>query len=129
MKAQLKLKHRLVYYAGIGSAAAGTHLSIVFLLVNFAHMHALVANIFAFFTAFNVSFFGHKYLTFSQLHDQKVLSLPHFFLVAASAGAINEGLYFLVLRCTHLNYLFALGLVLFLVSVYSFLLSRYWACR
>jgi putative flippase GtrA len=129
MNVQLKLKHRLVYYAGIGATAAATHLSIVFLLVNFMHVDALIANIFAFFTAFNVSFFGHKYLTFSQLHDQKVLSLPHFFLVAASAGTINEGLYFLVLRYTHLNYLLALGLVLFLVSVYSFLLSRYWACR
>ncbi|MGC1182969.1 GtrA family protein [Legionella sp.] len=125
----LKLKHRLIYYAGIGCCAALVHLTIVFLLVNYAHFPALVANIFAFFTAFNVSFFGHKYLTFSQLHDKKILSLPHFFLVAISAGAINEALYFLVLRLTHLNYMLALILVLSIVSIYSFFLSRYWACR
>jgi putative flippase GtrA len=125
----LKLKHRLIYYAAIGCTAALVHLSIVYLLVTYAHIPALVANIFAFFTAFNVSFFGHKYLTFSQLHDKKILSLPHFFMVAVSAGTINEGLYFLVLRITHLNYMLALLLVLTFVSIYSFILSRYWACR
>lgn len=125
----LKLKHRIIYFIGIGSTAASVHILIVFILVHYTHIPALVANIFAFFTAFNVSFFGHKYLTFSQLHDKKILSLPHFFLVAASAGAINEVLYFLVLRYTHLNYLVALVLVLASISIYSFILSRYWACR
>ncbi len=129
MTTPLKLRHRLFYFAGIGGSAAIVHLSIVFLLVHFIHIPALIANIFAFFTAFNVSFFGHKYLTFSQLHDEKSLSLPHFFLVASSAGAINEGLYFLVLQYTHFNYLIALVLVIGFVSIYSFILSRYWACR
>jgi putative flippase GtrA len=127
--ALFSLKNRLVYYVVIGSAAAFVHLSMVFILVNYAHFHALFANIFAFFTAFNVSYFGHKYLTFSQLHNQKTLRLPHFFMVATSACLINETLYFIVLQVTHLNYLIALILVLFLVSVYSFILSKYWACR
>ena len=129
MTTPLKLRHRLFYFTGIGGTAAIVHLFIVFILVHYTHIHALVANIFAFFTAFNVSFFGHKHLTFSQLHDKKSLSLPHFFLVASSAGAINEGLYFLVLRYTYFNYLIALVLVLGFVSIYSFILSRYWACR
>lgn len=125
----LKLQHRLVYYAAIGCSAALVHVLVVFLLVHYLHFPALLANIFAFCTAFNVSFFGHKYLSFSQLHNKKILSLPHFFLVAVSAGTINETLYFLILRYTRLNYLVALILVLGFVSIYSFLLSRYWACR
>lgn len=129
MNTSLNLKHRLFYYVGIGTTAASTHILIVFLLVKYAGFYALAANIFAFLIAFNVSFFGHKYLTFSHLHDEKTLSLPHFFLVAISAGVLNEGLYFLALRCTQLNYLFSLGLVLVLVAIYTFLLSRYWACR
>lgn len=127
--ASLNLSHRLIYYVGIGGIAALVHLAIVYLLVSYVHFPALLANIFAFFTAFNVSYFGHKYLTFSQLQDQKTLKLAHFFMVASSAGAINEGLYFLVLRFTALNYMLALFLVLSLVSIYSFILSRYWACR
>lgn len=127
--ATLKLPHRLFYYGSIGGTSALVHLTIVFLLVTYLAMPALVANIFAFLTAFNISFFGHKYLTFSRLQDQKVLSLPHFFLVAASAGTLNELLYFLVLRFTPLNYMASLIMVLGLISIYSFLLSRYWACR
>ncbi|QEY53286.1 GtrA family protein [Legionella longbeachae] len=125
----LSLGLRLIYFLGVGGTAALVHLSAVFILVNFLYLPALIANIFAFLIAFNVSYLGHKYFTFSQLHDEKRLSLPHFFLVAASAGVINELLFFLLLEYTTLNYLFALILVLGSVSIYSFIISRTWACR
>lgn len=127
--AALKLPHRLFYYAAIGGSSALVHLLVVFLLVTYLHIPALVANLFAFLTAFNVSFLGHKYLTFAKLQDQSILSLPHYFLVASSAGTLNELLYYLTLRFTHLNYMTALILVLGLISVYSFILARCWACR
>lgn len=129
MTTPLKLRYRLVYFVSIGGSAALIHLFTVFNLVKFMHVQALIANVFAFLVAFNVSFLGHKYLTFSRLHNEKILSLPHFFLVAASAGIINEIFYFLLLHYTTLNYLFALFLVLGFVSIYSFFISRFWACR
>lgn len=129
MTTSLSLWHRLIYFIGIGGTAALVHLFAVFNLVNFLYVPALVANILAFLIAFNVSFLGHKYLTFSNMHDEKKLRLPHFFLVASSAGLINELLYFLLLQYTTLNYLFALILVLGFVSVYNFTISRLWACR
>ena len=124
-----RLSHRLFYFVGVGGSAALVHLCIVFTLVGLLHFGPLIANVIAFLFAFNVSFLGHKHLTFSQLKNQKELKLPHFFLVASSAGVINECLYFLLLRYTTLNYLVALILVLGLVSSYSFVLSRSWACR
>ena len=127
--AALKLSHRLIFYTGIGATSAIVHILIVLNLVTYVQLNPLIANVFAFLIAFNISFLGHKYLTFSGLQDQKELSLPHFFLVAASAGLLNEALYFLLLRFTQLNYLIALILVLGLVAVYSYLLSRFWACR
>ena len=120
----LKLTHRLCYFVGIGGTAALVHISIVLMLVSILNLHPLVANVIAFCVAFNISFIGHKHLTFSKLINQKQLKLPHFFLVASSAGVINESLYFLLLHYTSLNYLVALVLVLGSVSVYSFLLSR-----
>ncbi|KTD46217.1 GtrA family protein [Legionella quateirensis] len=129
MTAALSLSHRLMFYAGIGATSAIVHILIVLNLVAYIHLNPLIANVFAFLIAFNISFMGHKYLTFSKLQDQKELSLPHFFLVAASAGILNESLYFLLLRYTQLNYLIALILVLGLVAIYSYLLSRFWACR
>lgn len=113
----------------IGGTSALVHLFLVFNLVNFLQIPPLVANIIAFFIAFNVSFLGHKYLTFSQMHNQTRLSLPHFFAVSSSAGLMNEMLYFLFLRYTSLNYMVALLMVLGLMAIYTFILSRFWACR
>ncbi len=129
MTTPLKLRHRLFYFLGIGSTAAFVHLTTVFVLVTLINIPALVANIFGFLIAFNVSFVGHKHLTFSQMHDKKILRLSHFFIVAASAGILNETLYFLMLRYTSLNYLVSLFMVLGFVSIYSFTLSKFWACR
>ncbi|MGL5742748.1 MAG: GtrA family protein [Legionella sp.] len=129
MITQLKLRHRLVFFATVGVSAACVHLFTVFCLVACLHIPALIANVVGFLIAFNISFLGHKHLTFSQMQDEKILRLPHFFLVAASAGIINEILYFLLLRYTRLNYLVALILVLGCVSIYSFTISRFWACR
>lgn len=123
MTAQLKLRHRLIYFVGIGGAAAFVHLFTVFNLVKFIHIQALVANVLAFLIAFNVSFLGHKYLTFSQLRDEKNLSLPHFFLVAASAGIMNEMLYFCFYAIppliTYLLYFLFWDLFRFIASSYQ----------
>ncbi|KTD65967.1 GtrA family protein [Legionella shakespearei] len=129
MIATLKLSHRLLFFTGIGGTAALIHILVVLNLVTYLNLKPLLANVFAFLVAFNVSYLGHKYLTFANMHDQKQLSLPHFFLVAASGGILNELLYFLLLHYTHLNYLVSLTLDLGIVAVYSFFLSRFWACR
>jgi len=113
----------------IGGLASAVHLGFVYFLVSTYQFHALFANIFAFFAAFTVSFFGHKYLTFATLQEKKILSLPHYFTVAVVGCIINESLYFLLLNYTHLNYLVALFIVLLLVATYTFVLSRFWACR
>lgn len=129
MTTSLKITHRLMYFVIIGASSALIHLLTVLCLVTFLQLRPLIANIFAFLLAFNVSYIGHKYLTFSKLDDEKRLSLPHFFLVASSAGVINEFLYFLILHYSTLNYVIALILVLGTVSIYSFLVSKFWACR
>ncbi len=127
--AALKLSHRLFFFAITGASAACVHLLIVLNLVASLSVPPLIANIIAFLIAFNVSFLGHKYMTFSRLQDAKQLSLPHFFLVASSAGILNEFLYYLFLKYSHLNYMIALIIVLGLVSIYSYFFSRFWACR
>lgn len=124
-----KLSRELAFFSSIGAVAAAAHILIVLNLVTHFSMEPLIANVLAFLVAFNLSYLGHKHLTFSQVQEQKQLSLPHFFLVASSAGIINELLYFLILNYTSINYLIALILVLGLVAIYSFVLSKFWACR
>lgn len=125
----LKLTHRLLYFILVGVLAATIHLLVVYILVSIFDVMALLANIVAFFIAFNISFIGHQHLTFAHMQDKKKLQLTHYFAVAASAGIINEVLYFVLLKYTDLNYLLALFGVLIFVSCYSFTMSRFWACR
>ncbi|KTD74707.1 GtrA family protein [Legionella waltersii] len=127
--ASLKLSHRLFYYIIIGTSAAAVNILIVGLLVHFISISPLLANVLGFLIAFNVSYLGHKRYTFSNLDDQKELKLMHFFIVAASAGLLNEALYYLFLEYTSIHYLVSLTLVLVLVAVYNFVVSRFWACR
>lgn len=124
-----KISNQLFFFISIGASSALVHIVTVLNLVTQLALSPLLANIIAFLIAFNVSYIGHKYLTFSELDNHKQLSLPHFFLVASSGGIINEGLYYLILHYTHINYLIALVLVLATVAIYSFILSRFWACR
>lgn len=129
MIASPKISLRLVYFIAVGATAAFVHVVTVFNLVNYMAMQPLTANLIAFLIAFNISYIGHKSLTFAGLHQEKQLSLPHFFMVASSAGILNEFLYFLLLNYTAVNYVIALIGVLGFVAVYTFFLSRYWACR
>lgn len=119
---------RLFFFGIIGITALIAHLIAVWAQVRLLSVQPLIANIFAFLFAFNVSYVGHKRLTFARLGG-KQLQRSHFFLVAASAGLLNEGLYYVFLRFTRLDYVFSLLIVIALVSVYTFILSRYWACR
>jgi putative flippase GtrA len=129
MTPTVKASKRGFYFLGIGGIASLVHVGLVFLFVALLNLQPLLANAFAFLIAFNISFFGHKHLTFALLQDKKTLRLPHFFMVACSAGLINESLYFLLLQYTTINYLISLILVLSLVAGYSFIFSRFWACR
>ncbi|MGL6029174.1 MAG: GtrA family protein [Legionella sp.] len=129
MNTRAKTSGQLLFFVSIGASAALVHIITVLSLVTYLELSPLLANVIAFLIAFNVSYLGHRYVTFARLDNQKKLSLPHFFLVASTGGIINEGLYYLILRYTHINYLMALIMVLAMVAVYSFILSRFWACR
>lgn len=129
MTTKVNTTQRLVFFTGIGATSTLVHVSVVALLVSLLRFHPLAANVVAFFTAFNVSYFGHRKFTFAQLHDNKQLQLPHFLIVAMTGGLLNEYLYYLFLHYTQLNYLSSLCIVVSMVAIYTFTASRYWACR
>lgn len=89
----------------------------------------LAANVFAFLVAFQVSYWGHRQWTFTARDLRHRKTLPRFILVSASSFALNEALYFLLLRYTALDYRTALFIVLAVVSILTYLLSRQWAFK
>ena len=121
------LQYAAIRFALVGGAAAGVHFCTVLLLVQGGNWSPLIANVLAFLTAFQVSYWGHKVWSFKQQDTSHAQSLPRFFLVASASFVLNEFLYFLLLRYTHLPYWLALGMVLVAVALLTFFASKAWA--
>lgn len=109
----------------VGCIAAGVHFGIVSLIVPLG-LPPLAANVVGFGGAFGVSFAGHNYWSFPSPQRTKHRAAARFFVVACSSFALNETLYWAVLR-TGLDYRVALLIVLGTVALVTLLLSRYWA--
>ena len=91
------MKQQLFKFVCIGTLAAAVHMSMVALLVPLG-FHPLVANVLAFITAFNVSYFGHRFWTFGNTSRlSHITSVSRFWGVAVSSFVINETLFFLFL--------------------------------
>lgn len=111
----------------IGILASCWHFFMVYSLVDIFQLAPLIANIFAFFSAFIISYFGHSLWTFNQQQHEHPKTLKKFFLVASFGFILNETGYFLLLSYTPLSYLNSLLIVLIIVPIITFLLSKYWA--
>lgn len=119
---------QLARFGIVGFSAMGVHLLCLALLVRFA-LHPLLANVIAFLVAFQVSYWGHKSWTFEAHEGSHAVAMQRFFVVAVSSFCLNELLYCGLLRFTALHYLLAQFIVLLLVAVLTFILSRLWAFR
>ncbi len=113
----------------IGVFAAIIHLYLEIQIVSFFHLQPLVANIFAYGLAFNVSYFGHKYWTFNNHQTPHRTSLRRFAVVAAMGFLLNESLFFVFLVPFKLHYPFALFITLCLIPPLTFVWSKFWAFK
>jgi putative flippase GtrA len=103
------------------------HLGSVALVLVPLGLPPLVANIFAFLLAFQVSHLGHHRFTFSVADAPMARSRRRFFMVALSSFLVNEAMYALLLRFTDLDYRVALAVVLIAVAALTFVSARQWA--
>ncbi len=110
----------------VGVLAMATHYVLVILLVNFS-ITPLIANLFAFIGAFQVSYWGHSSWSFSDLSASRRDSFRRFVIISVSGFLLNELLFFLFLKFTDIPYQISLLIVLPFVAGLTFLFSRYWA--
>lgn len=120
------MTRELFWFGVVGVSAMATHFVAVAALVP-AGLPPLVANVPAFLIAFQVSYWGHRRLTFQAGHVAHRQALPRFFAVSSLGFAVNEGLYALLLEFTPLDYRAALFIVLVAVAVMTFVLGKFWA--
>ena len=118
---------QLVRFGVVGVSAMAVHWLVVRLLVP-AGLAPLIANVLGFAISFNVSYFGHRSWTFATEAGHGS-TFWRFLSVALTSFALNEAMYFLLLRFTGLNYQVALGIVLVAVAALTFVLSKTWAFR
>lgn len=121
---------QLFWFGVVGVAAMLVHLCTVALILVPWGLDPLVANVLAFLVAFQVSYSGHRRLAFrSAAAVAKPHSRARLFAVALGSFALNELMYWVLLRYTNIDYRLALGIVLVLVSALTFLLARHWVFK
>jgi putative flippase GtrA len=121
------MNRELCCFVAVGVSAFIVHYALVTLLLVPLGLAPLYANVAGFLCAFQVSYWGHRRLTFGLRSPPHRSALPRFFAVACLSFAVNEALYALLLDYTRLNYRLALFIVLFSVAFLTFVLSKLWA--
>jgi putative flippase GtrA len=116
---------QLARFGLVGVTAMAVHWIVVWLLVPLG-IAPLLANLIGFATAFNVSYLGHRNWTFASDRAHGT-TFWRFLTVALSSFAINEALYFVLLK--FLDYRIALIIVLVAVAALTFVASKLWAFR
>ena len=116
-----------MWFLAVGGTAALIHMA-VFALAQ-AQMWPELANALGFFTAFFVSFAGHRLLSFQDAGTSVGTSLGRFAVTALAGFASNEVVFVLLLRGLDWPALLALFVALVFAAGQTFLFSRYWAFR
>lgn len=122
-------RQQLLPFAFVGLFSTATHLCLVALLVHFLQLKPLIANVMAYLVTVNISYLGHRYITFAKLGANRQLRLPHYLVISLIAFLLNEFLYFLFLHFLPFNYFISLIIVIILVAIFTFVASKLWACR
>lgn len=123
------LSFQLVRYGIIGGLAAIVYFTVVIVLVEIAYFQPLIANLCGFFSGFLISFLGHRFWTFSETSRTVRDSLHCFFLIATFNFVGNQTLYYFLFAKLHMQYIFALVLVLGFMALITFCLSKWWVFR
>lgn len=121
--------YQLIRFGLVGGIAALVHFGFTLLLIKYFSLAPLWANTWGFLLAFNISYFGHRYITFSQTQASHRQAASRLFLMGAINFVVNQVLFGSLLYVAHLNPIIALLLSILLVPVSTFLLSKYWVFR
>ncbi len=126
--AKFPLLAQLMRFGLIGVTAAAINFSIVVALVQTLSLEPPIANIFAFFISFQVSYFGHRRFTFTGTTAQHAIAFPKLLVLQIFNFIANESLFYFFLSM-HLPYQIALLLVLSILPLFTFTVSKLWVFK
>jgi putative flippase GtrA len=122
----MKLIGQAFRFAVVGVLATLIHVAIGLALAEGAGMPAFWANFAAFGAAVIVSYFGNLAWTFG-LRNEGFARLPRFLVIALAGLLLNQGTVFAAVGLLGWSYRVALALVVMVVPLLTFTLSRRWA--
>jgi putative flippase GtrA len=117
----------LIPFISVGALAALVHYLVA--LVAFyldRGFGAVTSNWIGFLFAFPVSYIGHRYWTFKTTQASHTSAFFKFFVVALLGFLGNQGLLWLFLHYTTWPFWFSLALVMVLVAISTYVLSKSW---
>ena len=117
------------WFTVVGACAAVTHYLVAVGLTHIINQHPAWCNLLGFMFAFPVSYIGHRKFSFPNQNASNRQALPRFLSVALTGFIANQGLVVLGLRYTSLPFWILLGIVMVVVALSTYLLSRYWAFK
>lgn len=115
-------------FIGVGALAALVH----YLVALGAHAWGISpanSNWLGFLLAFPVSYWGHRTWSFKHSQSAHISAFSKFFLVALFGFFGNQALLWLGLHYTPLPFWLLLGLVMVVVALSTYVLSRFWAFK
>lgn len=121
------LLSQLLRFASVGVLATVLHLAVAWIAVRGAGLAPLAGNACGFAAAFLCSYLGHFYWTFGQ-RDGHPVRLPRF-LVASGIGFTMTTLITYLNERAGLPYEIALIVILAVVPLGTWALSRFWVFR
>ena len=113
------------WFGVVGASAAGVH-TLVFAWLQHA-MWPELANALGFGVAFGVSFYGHRYFSFSDTTTAVHQSLWRFLATALLGFVANEVSFIAMTRGLEWPSLPALWLAMVIAAAQTFVLGRFWA--
>ncbi len=119
---------QLLRFGIVGVTAATIHFSVVIVLVQIGEMAPLIANIVGFIISFQMSYWGHRRWTFNETAALHRVALPKLLFIQLLNFAANEYLFYFLLTL-NMPYPIALLLVLAILPIFTFTISKFWVFR
>lgn len=127
-QSHFSLFHQILRFGIVGLLAAILHFLVVILLVQYGFFSPLIANIFALFISFQLSYWGHRLWTFQDTITLHREAFPKLIAIQLLNFSANEFLFYLFLTF-HLPYQIALLIVLTILPVFTFFSNKFWVFR
>ncbi|MDP0588904.1 MAG: GtrA family protein [Candidatus Endonucleobacter bathymodioli] len=124
------MMHQLIKFVVVGSIAAVVHLGILRWTVEYMTVPPLLGNTMAFIVAFIVSYTGQSLWTFSHKQHAHARTITRFLVTQLLCSfTLNQILFAAFLAFSDLHYMVNSFIVLTIVPLVTYTVSKYWVFK